>query len=390
MNLRQTSVGVLFLAGCGTAIWLLVGDMFTRVLVVPGGLSPTTGSHEENWTLPFEPATVTLAPAKTVADLKPQLERLTILMNGRFCADNDYAPYGAQPAAVLELRGDEAEWLRLFVDAGDSPAVFNQNLEAWRATSSCDMARTCRSAVLFSHFHTFAAPDNAPAGAAWPDGLPLLREAFGPGPWLVPDLPELCARNMINPAWAPFGPCEQGATAVKPGVSSVPWPGGAGNDRVHLVTYPTAPPDPHIPFEQHETVVAVAAGDGGYLVYSVCSHIHGTPAEQAPPFHAAYVVKEAMDKGELPAGPIHTIVTGTCGMVRQFGLSGGIDRDGNWDGARFMQRLEAMRDELGIRRVYLTHCALMGERGSAVHAMFGKVFGNGLRLAYPGTVIPLQ
>jgi hypothetical protein len=136
-------------------------------------------------------------------------------------------------------------------------------------------------------------------------------------------------------------------------------------------------------------VFVFASGDG-FLVYSVCSHpptVAGAGVSDGP-FHAIDLVQAHIEDGSLPAGPIHTLVTGACGMgqvVRERGAATP-DHAGSSD-PLFRSALSTLKARTGLRRVYLIHCAL----SSFEHTwpIFMEVFGDDVRRAVPGSAIPL-
>lgn len=324
-----------------------------------------------------------LPPGRPLAGSTAGQDRLTFLMDGHVAADSRFRTGGRQPAAVMEITETNGRRGLLFVDLGDDAEIFRHNLELVENQAG----NFDRRAVVLTHAHTHAGGKSIRPNSTRSDGLPHVWDHYGPLPVQGTNLADSCRSERINQTWRDAGLCDGKQTDLMPGLVPLQWSDGPSS-RVHLLTYPIDPPEHGIPFAQMETVIAIRSG-AGYIVYTTCSHMHRLePGGTAPPLHGAYLVKAAIDDGRLEPGPIHTVVTGTCGLLRTFAIHGGKDHEGFLSAPLFLERLTALRDELGIRELYLSHCAL-GEEGNPVHMMFLDVFGDGLRLAYPGTSLEL-
>jgi len=95
-----------------------------------------------------------------------------------------------------------------------------------------------------------------------------------------------------------------------------------------------------------------------------------------------------MDQGLLARAPIHTVVTGTCGVIRTFHHHDGVGGEGRFDREEFERRARGMKADLGVERLYLTHCGLYPTNREALAPMH-DAFGDAVQMAYPGTCIPL-
>ena len=319
----------------------------------------------------------------------PARNTLTILMNGSRAADERFKPGGRQPAVLFRIEEDDGECGLLLVDAGDDERIFTVNFEAWLASADLDSGRIDRGAVLLSHGHTFGPPDPGAPDADRSDGLNCFLERCGSSHIYAPNLDVFCRLGLFNRAWLGSGICDGKGIDLSPGVRRLEWSDGTLSG-VHFVTYPVALPETGVPFSPDESVTVVPDGDG-CLVYSVCSHMRRPDAEKTPPpFHAAYIVREAMDGGEVPRSPIRTLVTGACGMMRTFSeRDDKTTPDGTFDRAAFINKLRTMKNDLGIERVYLVHCALVRRDPDQAQALFREVFGENVEPAYPGAVIPI-
>ncbi len=321
-------------------------------------------------------------------------ESLTILLDGERVLDPLYQSQGGQPAVVLGLTEADGVSGVLVEDLGDYAPAMNHNLEAWLNRWRIEEATYPRRALVVSHPHTVGRmilPGKIPRRAE--EGPAVIDETLrrlGEASLSSANLDDLCAVARRDSNWPVAPVCDHPHHALEPGLEPLVWGDGTLSSRVFLYTYAIAPVEvDEVPFAPQETVLVVAAPPG-YLVYSVCSHLPLDHSEQAPaPFHVAYRIKALMDAGELEPGPIHTVITGTCGVMRTFDKTGGITEQGVFDGEGFAARAAKMRDDLGLQRLFLSHCGLNRAFQHSLEPLHAA-FGDDARLAYPGACIPLS
>ena len=323
----------------------------------------------------------------------PADENLTILLDGDRVVDSRFTTGGDQPSAVLAVTEADGTLGVLVEDAGAHAPSLERNLDTWLERLGAERFAGAHRAVLVSHAHTIGRmllPANkVPKPAESPRVFDALFQRFETAGIQGPNLAQICQTARRDTTWDVSAFCDRELTSLEPGVSALRWEDASASGRVHVLTYAIAPPEvDEIPFQPLESVLVVST-PAGYLVYSLCSHMpedarHG----EEPPFHAAYLVREAMEQGLLSEQPIHTIVTGTCGVVRTFHHHGGDQGDARFDSAEFVRRASAMKTDLGVKRLYLTHCGLYRTNREALQP-FHEVFGDGVEMAYPGTCIPL-
>ena len=356
---------------------------------------PATGTLEP----PTEEASPPPLPSEEIAlagpaDANcPADESLTILLDGDRVVDSRFATGGDQPSAVLAITEADGTLGILVEDAGTHAPSLERNLDTWLDRLGRERLAGAHRAVLVSHAHTVGRmllPANkVPKPVESPRVYDALFQRFGTIGIQGPNLAQICQTARRDTTWDVSAFCDRELTTLEPGVSALRWEDASASSRVHVLTYAIAPPEvDEIPFQPLESVLVVSARSG-YLVYSLCSHIpeaarHGSE----PPFHAAYLVREAMDQGLLAREPIHTIVTGTCGVNRTFHHHGGDGGEARFDSAEFVRRATAMKTDLGVERLYLTHCGLYRTNREALQP-FHEVFGDAVEMAYPGACIPL-
>jgi len=304
-------------------------------------------------------------------------------MDGEKAADGRYRPGGGQPAAVLAIQ-EQGGGGMVLLDLGDDQAIFQHNLLAWLEHRGMDPGAFPRRALVISHGHTIA-PRGAPPHFQWHDGFTAAWKKLGPLRVMGPNLADLAREDRINPAWSAAEKRFGAPRSLKPGLEPLQWADGTRSRRVFLLTYPFSPPESGVPFQPLETMVVVAARPG-YLVYSVCSHM-ALDAGRHPPLHAAELVRKYMDQGRLKPGPVHTLVTGTCGMSRSFDHRSE-SAEAAFDRTTFQQQLTTLKQDLGLRRVYFIHCAHGGL--PEMHQAFQNLFKAAARHAFPGTRILLS
>jgi len=320
----------------------------------------------------------------------PAGENLTILLDGDRVVDTRFTTGGDQPSAVLAVTEGDGTLGVVVEDAGAHAPSFERNLDTWLDRLGSDRLAAAHRAVLVSHPHTIGRmllPANkVPKPVESPRVFQSLFQRLGAVGIQGPNLGAICRSARRDTTWDVSSFCDRELHSLEPGLTPLRWEDASASGRVRLLTYAIAPPEvDEIPFQPMETVLVVGT-DSGYLVYTLCSHM---PRHVDPPFHAAYLVREAIDDGQLAAGPIHTVVTGTCGVIRAFHHSGGVDSEGRFDRAGFARRAAAMKADLGVARLFITHCGLYGTNREAL-APFHEAFGDAVELAYPGACIPLE
>ncbi len=318
------------------------------------------------------------------------VDSLTILMDGAECADPAYHAARSQPAVIVRLTEAPDETALLLIDVGVDSRAMENNLRQWFRGQGLG-SLSVHKAIVFSHAHTFAglfAPpwryEEGPVGSlshAW--------EIFGDVPVQGPNLADLCDdRVMIMGHPVARKLCSTFRTS-EPGLAPVRFSDGTLSRRAWTLTYPIAPEElAEIPFQPAESMFIFRSGDG-YSVYSVCSHRRhgGSGDHSSQPIHAVDLVRERIDAGDLPPGPVHTLVTGTCGMRRRLpDRSKDKSLPPEQQQQQLVSELSELAERVGIERVYLNHCGLMNEE---LWPAFMEVFGEQVRRAVPGSCIPL-
>jgi hypothetical protein len=281
----------------------------------------------------------------------------------------------------------------LIVDVGDDEDIFVNNFKSWEKYAGLKDEDLHPMTIVLSHGHTFGPHDPIHPKAERSDGMAWLLGKFSDVVVMGPNLNDFMRLGIINRLWLKAGFSPGPGDDLKPGVKRLSWSDGTLST-VRLVSYPFAPHSDDVPFTPYETVTVIPTdhyGCPGYLIYSVCSHMRLPAGRGGPsgpvPFHAGFVVKEAMDEGLLPPGRVHTIVTGTCDAIRIFTETGGRLSGGKLDGDLFMEKLRRMKSELGVERVVFVHCALERRPVDEIRAMYRVVFGENVLNAFPGSVV---
>ena len=327
-----------------------------------------------------EPSGAADARPEASARVAPPIlaDGITIVSDGKGTADPRYEPVDGNPAALITVTEADGRRGMLLFGLGDpGSAEAEQNLRLALADRRLPSTGAARAAVVFSHFHfnifpPASAGHRPPPRDLFPAALRQLQGIALQGP----NLARLCSLN--RPSGHLMGSCSRRPRDAPAGITPLQWSDGPSK-RVHLLTYAFSPPMDEersrgISLTPQETVLIISTPPAGYLVFSYCSHMQAAPGGAPPVIHAAYLVKQAMAAGKLVAGPIHTLVTGTCDFGRTQTTRGG----GKARSAGITATLRQMRADLGIRRLYLVHCGLTGE-ASAFQAP----------RAFPGAVIPL-
>ena len=321
-------------------------------------------------------------------------ESLTILLDGDRSVDPVYKPEGSQPSVVLGLTEGDGVGGLLVEDLGDHAPALEYNLDAWLTRWRIEESTYPRRALLISHPHTIGRmilPGKSPQRVEeGPAVLDWTLRRLGDASLTSPNFADLCDAARRDVSWPVAPACERPFHDLEPGLTPLVWGDGTPSQRVFLYTYAISPVEiDQVPFQPLETVLIVSAPPG-YLLYSVCSHLPMDHSQEHPaPFHVAYRVRERMDAGGLEPGPIHTVITGTCGVLRTFEPTASKSERGAFDTAEFGRRAAQMREDLGIQRLYLSHCGLMRTSQHSLQP-FLDAYGGRIGLAYPGACIPLR
>jgi len=318
-------------------------------------------------------------------------DNFTILLDGGRTVDPRYRAVHGQPSVAIRVTEPGGEVGLLLVDVGGDAAALEKNLGTWLADG--DGSRASQRAVVLSHAHTFAGwilplpPDGKRPS---PGVFEAIATLMGEYSLQAPNSEDLCGLGPPPDNGGARRICGARTGALKPGLAPLVWHDGSLSQRIHTLTYPISPEErDEVPFQPLETAVVVASGKG-YLVYTACSHTRQSePDATTSPFHAVELVKAEMDRGKLPPGPVHTLVSGTCGMVRGFELSCQREGKEGFDGAQFAARLRRVGQAVGLKEVFVAHCAF-AVRPETILPLFHQEFPDGLRLAFPGTCIPLE
>ena len=328
---------------------------------------------------------VEVAVAGPAALSCPGGEGLTILLDGEECADPAYRDSRGQPAAVVRLQ-EKSDSALILIDVGLDPAAFRQNLGVW-AAGVPDGKLPARRAMVLSHAHTYAPllmggkKGHDPAAA-----LTAAWEVLGNIPVSGPNLADICAHAGENIAGPAARLCGSLARSLEPGLRPVAYADGTKSNRAWLYTWAISPEErAEVPFQPLETLLIVSSG-AGYLVYSICSHM----AQETDGIQELHIVERVADlaaSGKLPPGPVHTLITGLCGVIRTFEETGGKTASGAFDSQGFVRRLENLQKKTGLQRIYFSHCGL---RMDPIYPLFQRVLGEeNVRIALPGSCIPL-
>jgi hypothetical protein len=324
-------------------------------------------------------------------------DSLTILLDGMQCADPAYLPGDNQPSVIVKLTEPDGRKGVLLVDFGVSPEALENNLTHWfKQHQVADPKGTDgpRRAILVSHAHTYGAL-MAPFWSfhQWSvsRSLQIAWSFFGDITVRSPNLELLC-KDMLeagtNPTTVKL--CTGLAHETPAGLSPVLYSDGTTSQRAWTYSFPIAPEErDHLPFQPYEAVF-VFRTENGYFVYGTCSHRlqAGNEPPAGKPLHAVELIQREIDEGNLPPGPIHTLVTGLCGMdqtVRELVESTAASPGKTQQLVR--SRLTKMASDTGLQRVYLSHCGLMFDQ---FWPHFTAIFGSNVMRATPGACIPLN
>ncbi|MFH1532954.1 MAG: hypothetical protein ABIK09_19695 [Pseudomonadota bacterium] len=321
---------------------------------------------------------------------------MTVLMDGEGCADPAFACGGRQPAVLIRLTEPDGRTGVLLIDVGNDPTVLEGNLDAWfnRQGLNAPLAEQgFRTAIYFSHDHTFAPLMGPPSvfRSGPPRCLALAWKFMGEVPIQNSNLPNIChemKRALKNK------PSAQKICAtvsrLPRGLTPVVYSDGVPSRRAWTYSYEMIESDGNPPFRPRESVFLLRSGDG-YLVYSTCAHA-AAPQEGGRPstnLHAAASIRDLIDAGKLPDGPIHTLVTGSCGMQQRIeDQNKGTDSSSSDEAQLWRDGLRSLAARIGLRRVYLSHCSLSSFRH--IFPIFQEIFGENVFQAVPGSSIRLE
>jgi len=321
------------------------------------------------------------APAGDSCD---PFDSLTVLVDGHRAADEAYrasgSPHG-QPSIVVGVTEPGGRRRAAVVDLGESADDVLHNVGQWSARAESRGAAPLPSATVISHLHTLQMYLPRPPGAkvphVGPEAFAAKLERLAPGAILGSNLDAFCGLADDHAAALL---CERPLVTLEPGIEPLVWSGGTPSQRVYLATVRIH--DHALPFEPTETALVVASPPG-YLVYSVCSHMPLQSGDDAlPAFHVVHQIRSLMAEAQLPDGPIHTLVTGGCGVETRASI---IARGQGGTAQQVHDReLQRLVDEFGLRRLFLAHC------GVDMAPRFTEALGDSVQLAVPGTCIPLS
>ena len=323
-------------------------------------------------------------------------DSLTILLDGAECADPGFVAGGAQPAAMIRVTEPGGGTGVLLIDVGESPDALEVNLRRWiqgQGLATLAQDDDVLKSIMFSHVHTFDRVMTPPWGfgdAEVAESLRLAWEFIGDVSVQGPNLGDLCS-DAVKVAGDPVARklCEAPLREIERGLTPVRYANGVASRRAWTLTYPIAPQErKDLSFQPLESVF-VFRSMGGYLVYSVCSHAHqpGQETHSHRPFHAIELVQQYIETGDLRSGPIHSLVTGACGMEQMLTeYNKGQPVFISENPGLLTDRLAAMAKRTGLKNVYLSHCA---QHFQQFWPMFIEVFGDRVGRALPGSCIPL-
>ena len=317
---------------------------------------------------------------------------LTVLLNGEESADPAFRPGGSQPAVAVRLTEPGGQVAFVLIDIGDSSDAFLHNLGQWgeqQNLASLPENDRFKKALYVSHVHSyqalFALLENQARKSI--ESLSGAWEHFGHITVQGPNLDFFCALRLGHDLSGVIRELCDGLTrSMEPGLEPVRFSDGTRSKRAWTLTYPIVVPEQKLPFDPYETIF-VFRHAGGYIVYSVCSHPlapqenHGSQR----PFHAVELVRRSIDDGQLPPGPIHTLITGACGMERLVGQIVGDRASSEQLQRTWRDKLERHINPTVTERVYLSHCGLLRRwhQSSLVDVFHGDV-----QRALPGSFIP--
>ena len=387
MRAEQPGAGSLPARSCRATVYLLVA-----LLVALGCRQQESGPAEKKRPpqkrhvflppVPDEP--VQVARAGPQGDSCPDGQGITVLMDGETCTDPSFHPSHGQPAVILTLQEKDGS-AAILVDLGTDPRALDNNLTAWLAGRP-DGKLPGHRALVLSHAHSYAPLVTGSGKSGGPaEALLLVWRVLGDLPATGPNIADVCshARETTGPA---ARLCGSRARSLEPGLAPVTYADGTESERVWLFTYAISPEErAEVPFQPLESVLVIRSGEG-YLVYSVCSHM-ASKEHGVQELHIAERVAALTASGALPPGPVHTLVTGLCGVIRTFEETGGKNRNGAFDSDEFVRRLKKFKEATGLERIYFSHCGL---KMDPVYPLFQQVLGaDNVHLALPGSCIPL-
>lgn len=321
-------------------------------------------------------------------------DSLTILMDGIHCVDDGYIAGGDQPAVAVRLTEPDGRVGHLLLDMGSEPMALEHNLATWfeghGLTAPLAPTGTLK-AIFFSHGHTFGGLLTPPSVFRWRP-LECLRTAwrfFGEIRVQGAVLTALCHEMRRVPMNGVALKVCADPVEVAAGLAPLKYADGTPSQRAWTFTYTFLEPQGDPPFEPLETIFVFRAG-AGYVVYSVCSHAQDLGGRGQLPrrLHAVEQIQDEIDAGRLPAGDIHTLVTGSCGMQHSLSIVRGREEPTpETAAAAWRAGLRVVKARVKLERVYLSHCSLSSFRH--VWPVYTEIFGDGVQRAVPGSCIPL-
>ncbi len=310
-------------------------------------------------------------------------DSLVVLADGPRCATgSDFHAAPGQPAFLLSVTEADGRRGAVLFDLGSDPERLASNLAAWKEVAG----GPARSAIVLSHGHAYSGLF-MPARGGDGGGRPGLREALaalGDVPVSGANLPDLCRMGGgLSEETAELCAGTRGK-ALRPGLEPLQWSDGSSSTRVWTYTWAFSEGEhARIAFQPLETLLVIARPPG-YAVVAACSH----PPAEVPPdraWHAAARVQEEIDAGRLPPGPIHTVISGLCGVVQARDRVPGAER--RVDDRALAEWWRSLRERLGLERLFLVHCALLMEE---LFPVLADVPGLAVEAAWPGACIPLS
>lgn len=319
---------------------------------------------------------------------------MTILLDGAESAAPEFHPGGGQPIVAVRVTEPGGDIGLIVIDIGDFSDASQNNLERWHEQQALASPREdagIKKALYVSHVHSynalFSPKTSEELHRQATESLSNLWKHFGDVTLQGPNLDFFCARPGETAQSAITRKlCDGLVRSVEPALEPVRYSDGTLSQRAWTLTYPIITAEGRLPFDPYETSF-VFSNAGGYIVYSVCSHpLTAEESEgSAYPFHAGAVVRRRIDDGELPPGPIHTLITGACGMEQLIGQIIGGQASIAQVRRAWRDNLEEYLNPMVTERIYVSHCGLLNR--SFMMAL-SEVFHGDVERALPGSFIP--
>ncbi len=325
--------------------------------------------------------------AEPIDSVCASADHLVVLGDGEQPAAAAFEGSSGQPALAIAVREPDGRRGVLLVDLGNDRRVLRHNIDQWRATLGEEPP--AHAAVVLSHGHPMAglfSPSPADRPTESGESFREVFDALGPMAVAAPNLDFFCRQHGARLDGETRKICGERGRTLQPGLEPLLWSDGERSSRIWTLTWPVLEAeDRHLPFVPLETLIVVSQPPG-YFVLSVCSH---PPVDLDPtgktPWHAVTLVEREIAAGRLPPGPVHTVVTGLCGVAQALDTTR--QKSGSEPGEQALADLwQKLWQRTGVQRLFLFHCGLF--TGELFPPLDLSLPGQ-VRTADPGACIPL-